>query len=233
MKSRFMQIMSFGETDDQAAMMMEPVGGMDRVVAGFLRKVGHLVQLESQVQKIKVLDRGVEVTYRRNGEYVTAKADYVLNCIPMHLLAGIEHNFPKAYSAGLHRDSARQAVQDRPADERALLGKRRHLRRHLLDAAGHPADLVSGAWHPSQERRGARARTRSIRMPARNSRGSRPRTASSSPSSRARRSIPSYGSYVETGVTIAWHQMNHMLGCAAQWDEELYKTMVQGRCRRR
>ena len=95
-----MLIMSFGETDDQAAMMMEPVGGMDRVVAGFMRKVGHLVQLESQVQRIKVLPRGVEVTYRRNGEYLTARADYVLNCIPMHLLAGIEHNFPAEYAAG-------------------------------------------------------------------------------------------------------------------------------------
>src|SRR6187551_2393888 len=100
LKSKFMLIMSFGETDDQAAMMMEPVGGMDRIVAGFMRKVGHLVQLESQVQKIQVGERGAEVTYRRNGQYVKVKADYVLNCIPMHLLAGIEHNFPKAYSAG-------------------------------------------------------------------------------------------------------------------------------------
>ena len=25
----------------------------------------------------------------------------MLNCIPMHLLAGIEHNFPKEYAAGL------------------------------------------------------------------------------------------------------------------------------------
>src|SRR5690349_21153619 len=100
LKSKFMLIMSFGETDDQAAMMMEPVGGMDRIVAGFLRKVGHLVQLESQVQRIKLLPRGVEVTYRRNGGYVTTRADYVLNCIPMHLLAGIEHNFPAAYSSG-------------------------------------------------------------------------------------------------------------------------------------
>jgi monoamine oxidase len=138
LKSRFVQIMSFGETDDQAAMMMEPVGGMDRVVAGFLRKVGHLVQLESQVQKIQVLERGVEVTYRRNG---------------------------------LHRDTARQAVQDRPADEGAVLGARRHLRRYLVDTAGHPADLVSGSWHPSQERRGARRvhirseRGRKIRAP--------------------------------------------------------------------
>jgi monoamine oxidase len=35
---------------------------------------------------------------------------------------------------------------------------------------------------------------------------------------------PKYGDYVESGVTIAWHQMNHMLGCAAQWDPELYKS---------
>jgi monoamine oxidase len=75
LKSKFMLIMSFGETDDQAAMMMEPLGGMDRIVAGFMRKVGHLVQLESQVQKIQVQGNGVEVTYRRNGEYVQTQAD--------------------------------------------------------------------------------------------------------------------------------------------------------------
>lgn len=33
---------------------------------------------------------------------------------------------------------------------------------------------------------------------------------------------PNYGSYVENGVSIAWCQMNHMLGCAAQWDEGLF-----------
>ena len=43
---------------------------------------------------------------------------------------------------------------------------------------------------------------------------------------------PGYGSYVETGVSVAWHQMNHMLGCAAQWDEELWKNGSR-RCRRR
>ena len=190
MKSRFMFIMSFGETDDQAAMMMEPVGGMDRIVAGFMRKVGHLVQLESQVQAIRVLPQGRRghVPAQRRVRH-DARADYVLNCIPMHLLAGIEHNFPAGLCRRLHRGAARQAVQDRPADEGALLGARRHLRRHLLDAAGHPADLVSGAWHPSPEGRGARRRTRSIRTPARNSRACRRPSASSSRSSRARRFI--------------------------------------------
>ena len=34
---------------------------------------------------------------------------------------------------------------------------------------------------------------------------------------------PDYAKHVEAGVSIAWHQMNHMLGCAAQWDEALFK----------
>ena len=64
------------------------------IFAGFLRKVGHLVQLNSQVQAIRVKPKGVDVTYRRDGEMVTTSADYCLTCIPMHLLAGIDHNFP-------------------------------------------------------------------------------------------------------------------------------------------
>ncbi len=50
MRSRFMYVMSFGELDDQSAMMMEPVGGMDRIVAGFMAKVGDCVRLHSQVE---------------------------------------------------------------------------------------------------------------------------------------------------------------------------------------
>ena len=169
------------------------------------------------------MNNGVEVTYRRNGEYVTAKADYVPQLHPDAPARRHRAQLPEGYAGGLHRDAARQAVQDRPADEGALLGEGRHLRRHFLDAAGHPADLVSRRTASIARKAWCSARTRSIRTPARNSRGSRPRIASSSPSSRARRSIPATASYVETGVSVAWHQMNHMLGCAAQWDEALCK----------
>ncbi len=50
-RSRIAEIMSFGEGDDQAAMMMEPVGGMDGIVKGFLRKVGNLVHLHCVVRE--------------------------------------------------------------------------------------------------------------------------------------------------------------------------------------
>jgi monoamine oxidase len=222
LKSKFMQIMSFGETDDQAAMMMEPVGGMDRVVAGFMRKVGHLVQLESQVQKIQVMDKGVEVTYRRDGEYVKTKADYVLNCIPMHLLAGIEHNFPKDVAAGF------LAIPRGKLFKIGLQMKERFWESEgIYGGISWTLQDIQQIWYPAHgihRKKGVVLAAYTFDPEAGE------KFARLSPADRIKLAVeqgskihPDYGKYVETGVTVAWHQMNHMLGCAAQWDEPLYK----------
>src|SRR5690606_19912517 len=49
---------------------------------------------------------------------------------------------------------------------------------------------------------------------------------------------PDYRQLVEKGITIAWHRMNHMLGCAARWgrgpgglsaeEERMMHTLQQG-----
>jgi monoamine oxidase len=222
LKSKFMAIMSFGETDDQAAMMMEPVGGMDRVPAGFLRKIGHLVQLESQVQKIQVLDRGVEVTYRRDGQYIKTKADYVLNCIPMHLLAGIENNFPKEYCAGL------TAIPRGRLFKIGFQMKERFWEKEgIYGGISWTLQDIQQLWYPAH----GINRQKGVVLGAYTfDPNAGEKFARLSPSDRFKLAIaqgekihPGYGSYVETGVSIAWHQMNHMLGCAAQWDEELWK----------
>jgi monoamine oxidase len=222
LKSKFMLIMSFGETDDQAAMMMEPVGGMDRVVAGFLRKIGHLVQLESQVQKIKVLPKGVEVTYRRNGEYVTTRADFVLNCIPMHLLAGIEHNFPAGYAAGF------TAIPRGKLFKIGFQMKERFWEREgIYGGISWTLQDIQQLWYPAHgihRQKGVvlgaytfnpEAGEKFARLP--------PEERFKLAIAQGAKIHPDYASYVETGVSVAWHQMNHMLGCAAQWDEPLFK----------
>jgi monoamine oxidase len=222
LKSKFMLIMSFGETDDQAAMMMEPVGGMDRIVAGFLRKVGHLVQLESQVQKIQVLERGVEVTYRRDGAYLKARADYVLNCIPMHLLAGIEHNFPKSYAAGF------TAVPRGKLFKIGLQMKERFWEREgIFGGISWTMQDIQQIWYPAH----GIHRPKGVVLAAYTfDPAAGEKFARLPPAERIRLAVeqgskvhPDYGRFVENGVTIAWHQMNHMLGCAAQWDEALFK----------
>jgi monoamine oxidase len=222
LKSKFMQIMSFGETDDQAAMMMEPVGGMDRVPAGFMRKVGHLVQLESQVQRILVRDKGVEVTYRRNGEYITAKADYVLNCIPMHLLAGIDNNFPKEYTAGF------TAIPRGKLFKIGFQMKERFWEREgIYGGISWTLQDIQQLWYPAH----GIHRQKGVVLGAYTfDPAAGEKFARLAPADRFKLAIeqgskihPDYASYVENGVSIAWHQMNHMLGCAAQWDEELWK----------
>ena len=125
---------------------MEPVGGMDRIVAAFMRRLGSWCSSKRR-SAIRVLDRGVDVTYRKRGPDVRS-ADYCLNCIPMHLLAGIEHNFPRDYAAALP-PSRGASSSSSVFRRRSASGARRNLRRHLLDAAGHHADLVSRARHPS------------------------------------------------------------------------------------
>ena len=222
MKSRFMYIMSFGETDDQAAMMMEPTGGMDRIVAGFMQKVGHLVQLESQVQSIRVLDRGVEVAYRRNGAYFKTSADYVLNCIPMHLLAGIDHNFPKEFSAAL------TAIPRGKLFKIGLQMKERFWEKEgIFGGISWTMQDIQQIWYPAHgihRKKGVVLAAYTFNPEAGE------KFARLSPAERIRLAVeqgskihPDYGKYVENGVTIAWHQMNHMLGCAAQWEPVLFK----------
>ena len=221
MKSRFMNIMSFGETDDQAAMMMEPVGGMDRVVAGFLRKVGHLVQLNSQVQAIRVKPRGVDVTYRRDGQMVTTSADYCLTCIPMHLLAGIDHNFPKEYAAGF------TAIPRGKLFKIGFQMKERFWEREgIYGGISWTMQDIQQLWYPAHginRQKGVMLGAYTFFPEAGE------KFARLAPADRLELAIqqgekihPQYRNYVENGVSIAWHQMNHMLGCAAQWDEPLH-----------
>ena len=50
---------------------------------------------------MQLKERGVRVVYHAGGTRSTIDADYCLNCIPMHLMSGIENNFPADYAAGL------------------------------------------------------------------------------------------------------------------------------------
>ena len=48
--------MHFAESVDQTPMMMEPVGGMDKVVDAFIAKVGSRVRIGAQVQSVMLRD---------------------------------------------------------------------------------------------------------------------------------------------------------------------------------
>ena len=118
------------------------------------------------------------------------RADYVLNCIPMHLLAGIEHNFPKEYAAGF------TAIPRGKLFKIGLQMKERFWEREgIYGGISWTLQDIQQIWYPAHgihRKKGvmlARVHVRSGSR-ARNSRGCRRTSASSSRSRRARRFIP-------------------------------------------
>ena len=75
--------------------MFQPVGGMDKIVDGFVRAVGHLIEYNAPVSKIRVRGDEVEVTWLRGSEEVTEVADYCISNIPCPVLAQLDHNLDR------------------------------------------------------------------------------------------------------------------------------------------
>lgn len=220
LQSNFMNLMSFGEMDDQAAMMMEPVGGMDQVPAGFMRQVGHNVRLHAQVEAVHIKERGVRVVYHTGGTRSVIDADYCLNCIPMHLMSGIEHNFPADYAAGL------AAIPRGHLFKIGFQMKERFWEReNIYGGISWTSQDIQQIWYPPHgihRNKGVvlGAYTFTEAAGKRFERLSHPERLRLA-IEQAEKLHPDYGQYVETGVSIPWARMNNMLGCAAAWSNEL------------
>lgn len=220
MRSGFMYLMSFGESDDQSAMMMEPVGGMDKIVAGFMAQIGDRVRLRSQVEAIHLTDRGVSVVYRHRGERTRVEADYCLNCIPLQLLAGIEHHFPVEYASGFN------AIPRGKLFKIGFQMKERFWEREgIYGGISWTMQDIMQLWYPAHgihRQKGIMlgAYTFADEVGEKFARLAPPQRLELA-IRQAEKLHPGYGSYVESGVSVAWHRMNHMLGCAPQWDEAL------------
>jgi monoamine oxidase len=90
---------------DQAMMMFQPVGGMDRIVFALLRAVGaDRVRLRSQVLRVTDLPDGVEVVYRdAAGRQRAERADFCVATLPPHLMARVPTNLSRSVHTALTR----------------------------------------------------------------------------------------------------------------------------------
>jgi monoamine oxidase len=230
LKTRLWQtVMQFGETEDQAAMMMEPVGGMDKVVQGFMAKVGHLVKTHARVESVMLREKSVDIVYRDAGGRHKVSADYCLNSIPFQLMAGITHNFPSDYAAAL------TAI---PRGKLFKIGfqmrERFWEREQIYGGISWTTQDITQIWYPCH----GIHRPKGVVLGAYVFGGdAADRFERMTPAQRLEAAIrqgerihPQYRQYVETGVSIPWHRMNNMLGCAAEWEPEMrekYFELIQ------
>jgi monoamine oxidase len=205
--------MNFTEASLQSA-VLEPVGGMDRIIIALAERLKNKPRLHSVVRAIRTEEEGVRVYYREHGVERETRADYCLNSIPSQLLVGIDNNFSQNYLA---------LLQSRPRGKLSKIGLQMKTRFweaegiyggiswtgqditqiiYPSEGYGNPKGIVVGAYVLSGD-----VNDRWMNLTA---------------EERIRRAVeqgeklhPGYAGNFENGVSVAWHKMNHMLGCTA------------------
>ena len=216
-----------GET---GPMLMQPVGGMDRIPAGFARQLDSKIKYKAQVLSLNLRDGGVSVEYQQDGQRQVIEADYCFNSIPSHFMNGIPNNLPTEYT------QAMKYIRRGTAYKGAFQAKERFWEKEgIYGGISWTNQPIRQIWYPPQGIHKAKGvvlaaydygngmaftrMTHEQRIEAMIAQGEKVHS--------------NYRSMVEKGVTIAWHRMNHMLGCSARWnvvtpeEEQIFSTLQQ------
>lgn len=101
-----------------AAPMFQPVGGMDQLPKAFERSIGPRgITLNAEVQAVHQHEQGVAVVWRdtKSGRTSERRADYVVVCMPLSVVAGIDIDvspeMKQAIKAVPYSDSAKVGLQ--------------------------------------------------------------------------------------------------------------------------
>jgi monoamine oxidase len=200
-----------GET---GPMLMQPRHGMDNITKGFTRQLEGKIQYHAMVMAVHDQGDRVQVVYDQNGVRHTVDADFVFNCIPSHLMVGIEANFPAEYRQAMKRIRRGEAfkgafqMKERFWEKEEIYGG--------ISWTNQPIRQIWYPFHGLMKQKGVMLTaydygggsgfmrmTQEERIEAMLSQGEKIH--------------PQYRQMAEHGITIAWHRMNHMLGCSARW----------------
>lgn len=212
--------MQFGEGENQAAPMLQPVGGMDRIVQAFVARVGERIEYGAGVDAVTLREHGVEIEYTQRGERKMLAADYCFNNIPSHILAGLEHNFPADYAAGL------EAIPRGRLFKIGLQASRRFWEDEgIFGGISWTSQAIAQIWYPPH---GIFAAKGVILGAYTFGDEGGERFGRLAPDERLELALaqgekihPRYRDFIETGVSVPWDRMNHMLGCSARWTDAL------------
>ena len=214
------EYMHWGELADQAAPMLQPVGGMDRIVDGFMRQIGDAVELRAAVHEIRLEETGVEVAYTGpRGEVRAVRGDYCLNSMPAHLAVGLRHNLPARYVRALSAPGRGKLFK------LAFQAKRRFWEdEHIYGGISWTNQDITQIWYPPH---GIHGDAGVILGAYAFEDGPGGRLTGLSPAERVEAALAQgervhadYRRLVDRGVSVAWYRMNHMLGCSTRWTDE-------------
>lgn len=214
----------FPEGWEQAPTMMQPVGGMDRIVEGFVRAVGRMITYSSEVVRIARSGGRVQVAVRnlRQNSVSTIEADHMICTIPLTVLKGIDSDF----SDPVRRAIAIGAGTYIPAVKVAYEAKRRwwELDHQIYGGISWTSREITQIWYPSHA---FHARTGAIVGAYIWDHKAGAKYSAMSPQQRIAAAAadceavhPGFGGMVGGGLTVAWAKVPYSLGGWAEWDDD-------------
>ncbi len=227
----------FGEGYTQAATMLQPIGGMDKIAQAFEREVGSLIEYNAAVSQIRKTSTGVQIVYTdlATDEEKALAADYTICTFPLPVLADIDADFSSEMqsaiesSKGIYAKAVKVAFQPN--------------RRFWEDDANIYGGIswtekdITQIWYPSQgfhSDKGILVGAYIWDNPIGNVWGTL------SPAARLTKAIedgsaihPNYAQEVSAanGITIAWEKVPYSQGGWADWEDEqresAYKVLLE------
>jgi len=130
--------------------LFQPVGGMDKIVDGFVRKVGRFIQYNTEVLNIETRDNGVTISVRdrKTGRRSNINADYCISNIPLPLLSKINNNFAKDFA-----DAVALCVYD-PTCKLGWQANQRfweNNKNQIYGGISYTDDPITQMWYPSYD----------------------------------------------------------------------------------
>jgi monoamine oxidase len=216
------------------ATMFQPVGGMDRIAQGFVKRVGRHIRYGAEVQTIRQSPGQVTVTVKdvKSGKVSQVTADYCLCTIPLSVLRTIDADFSDGFKGAL------KAVSYAPVGKIGLQMKRRFWEEDDQIYGGHvltdlkainTISLPSSGW---QSKKGVLLGYYNYALDAIEVSAMAPAERADFAVSAGAKIFPPYRDAFENAFSVAWHRVQYNLGGWAEWDEagrqKAYPTLLAG-----
>lgn len=199
------------------ATMFQPVGGMDRIHAGFDRNLRRSAIRGAVVTRMRHAANGVEVTYRDTASNVidTVRGDYVICTIPFPVLASIDTDFSpklqKTIKSVIYDHSNKVAFESPRFWEREQIYGG-------ISFVGGPTALV---WYPSAGLHSERGMLLGCYNSGPNAAefAKRPIAEQIAFSRGVIETLhPGHGADLVSGIAVNWHKVPYSLGPWPDWN---------------
>jgi len=135
---------TFTDGLDQQPVMLQPVGGMDRIPDALAAQVIAQLVLNAPVTELRKTADGVRVVYESMGTAMTLEADHGVCCLPATVLSGIANDFSAAHRSEI--DGFEYAPAVRIAFQAPRFWEREH---NLYGGIAWTDQDITQVWYPS------------------------------------------------------------------------------------